>query len=123
MAFDTIDDDTINALITAFYAKVRNDPDLGPIFAKHIGDVWDEHLKVIGLFWSNVMLADGRYTGNPMGIHLKLSEIHPRHFEVWLGYWRETSNEMFNEDLASAFIDRAERIAESLQLGMFNRIG
>jgi len=123
MLFHEINDETIGALVEQFYAKARQDPDLGPIFAEHIGDDWDAHLDVIKLFWSNVMLADGRYSGNPMGKHLALSEVRPHHFEVWLGLFGETARDLFDEAIAISFISRAERIAQSLQIGMFQSFG
>jgi len=123
MTFHEINDETIGALIDEFYAKARHDPDLGPIFAKHIGDDWDAHLGVIKLFWSNVMLADRRYIGNPMGKHLSLSEVQPFHFEIWLDLFGETARDLFDEPTAASFIDRADRIAQSLQAGMFQTTG
>ena len=123
MVSGEINDDTISTLVRTFYAKVRKNPDLGPIFAEHIGDDWDPHLEVISLFWSNVMLSDGRYTGNPMAKHINLGEIEPFHFDIWLGLWRDTAKELFSEDIADSFINRAERIAESLQMGMYNKFG
>ncbi len=123
MAFHEINDQSISVLIDEFYAKARKDPDLGPVFARHIGDDWDGHLEVIKLFWSNVMLADGRYTGNPMGKHLSLSEVEPRHFVIWLGLFGETAKELFDEPVAASFVARAERIAQSLQMGMFQTFG
>ena len=36
-----IDDAAIGNLVRSFYAKVRQDPDLGPIFEAAIGDEWD----------------------------------------------------------------------------------
>lgn len=123
MSFTTFDDKTMGVMVRAFYVEVRKDADLGPIFSKHIGDDWDAHLKVITLFWMNVMVADGRYSGNPMGIHMKLTEVKPEHFDIWLGYWRSTARDLFTAELADLLIKRAERIAESLQLGMFNRLG
>jgi hemoglobin len=123
MLFAEFTDETMGKMVSAFYTRVREDDELGPIFSKHIGDIWDAHLDVITLFWMNVMMSDGRYSGNPMGIHMKLTEVEPHHFDIWLGYWRETACELFAEDQASLLIVRAERIAESLQLGMFNKIG
>ena len=74
-------------------------------------------------FWSSVMLGSGRYKGNPMMAHLKhKAAIDPSMFERWLGLWRETALEMFDPDAAIALVSKAERIAESLQLGLFFKI-
>jgi hemoglobin len=123
LAFQEINDETIGKLVSEFYGKVRLDAELGPIFAQHIGDDWVPHLEIISLFWSNVMLADGRYSGNPMGKHMGLKEVQPHHFEIWLGLFRETAQDLFEEPVASRFIERAERIAQSIQIGMFQSFG
>jgi hemoglobin len=43
-------------------------------------------------------------------------------FARWLELWRETAAEILDEAGAAAVIAKAERIAESLQLGMFFRL-
>ena len=93
--------------------------DLGPVFNGAIGD-WPGHLERLAAFWSSVMLTSGRYKGNPMAAHLKhRSSIAPEMFDRWLGLWRETAREHLDEPAAQAIIDKAERIAESLQLGLY----
>ena len=123
MKFSEISDTTIPVLVDRFYAKVRRDPVLGPIFNTAIGDHWPEHLAKLGDFWSSVMLTSGRYKGNPMGVHMALSDLSPAMFERWLGLFQETAEELFEPALAGAFRMKAERIAESLQLGLFFRPG
>lgn len=109
----------ISDLVHAFYARVRADPDLGPIFEGAIRGVWEPHLQKMCAFWSSVMLTSGRYKGNPMAAHLRHKSIRPFHFDRWLALFRETAQQVCPPDAASAFIDRAERIADSLQRGMF----
>jgi len=46
-----------------------------------------------------------------------LNGIEPRHFERWLRLFSETAHALFDPNLASMFVQRAERIAESLKLG------
>ena len=43
-------------LIPEFYARVRADPVLGPVFNRAIAD-WDEHLEKLQAFWSSIMLT------------------------------------------------------------------
>ena len=118
-----IDETMIRTLVHAFYAKVRADAQLGPIFARAIGDAWDEHLAKMCDFWSSVMLTTGRYHGNPMGTHMKLSGLEPAHFQRWLVLFRETAAEVCDADAAALFTARAENIARSLQMGLFWRAG
>ncbi|HEU4550684.1 MAG TPA: group III truncated hemoglobin, partial [Rhizomicrobium sp.] len=54
-----IDEAMVERLVHAFYAKVRADKDIGPIFNRVIGDNWDVHLSRMCDFWSSVMLMSG----------------------------------------------------------------
>jgi hemoglobin len=112
-----ITDAALGDLVRRFYAKVRGHADLGPIFNAAVED-WDEHLARLTDFWSSVMLTTGRYKGSPLQAHAPLP-ITGAHFEMWLGLWREAARELFVPDLAEALIDKAERIAASLQAGLF----
>ncbi|MEO6074589.1 MAG: group III truncated hemoglobin [Burkholderiales bacterium] len=117
----SIDEGTVRTLVHAFYAKVRDDQELGPIFARVIGNGWDPHLAKMCDFWSSVMLMSGRYKGNPMIAHMRLKTVQPEHFERWLSLFREAAMEVCTPQIASLFIAKAENIARSLQLGMFFR--
>ena len=110
----------IHDLVHGFYAKVRRDEALGPIFNGTIAD-WEPHLEKMCAFWSSVMRMSGLYHGNPMAAHLRLKTVQPEHFQRWLALFTETAHERFTAELADAFIARAETIARSLQLGMFYR--
>jgi hemoglobin len=107
----------IQSLVHTFYARVRQDPLIGPIFNAAVAD-WDHHLDKLCGFWSSVMLMTGRYKGTPMKVHAELPNLSRHHFECWLGLFRQTALDTCPEPAALAFIDRAERIAESLQLGI-----
>ncbi len=122
MTVSDLDDDALERLVHAFYARVRADAVLGPVFNDAVGD-WPEHLDKLSAFWSSVMLTTGRYKGNPMMAHFKhVSRITPGMFERWLGLWREMSDAMLSPEGAAAVQAKAARIAESLQLGLFYRI-
>lgn len=114
-----IDDPAIGRLVRAFYARVRKDPDLGPIFEAAIGDDWDHHLERMTDFWSSVMLTSGRYSGNPMIKHVRQKAIRPAHFVRWLALFEETANALFTPDCAARFAAKAHDIARGLQMGMF----
>ena len=118
----SVTDDQLSHLVHRFYAKVRQDEVLGPVFNAAIHD-WDEHLEKLSAFWSSVMLTSGRYKGNPMAVHLKHGDtIRPPMFERWLQLWRETAEETLDKNGAAGVVAKAERIAESLQLGLFFRL-
>ena len=115
----SVSEEQLRQLVHRFYAKVRDDEALGPVFNAAIHD-WPEHLEKLSAFWSSVMLKSGRYNGSPMAAHLRhKGTIEASMFERWLGLWGETAREMFDADGADAVIAKANRIAESLQLALF----
>jgi hemoglobin len=113
-----ISEEALGRLVDRFYAKVRRDPLIGPVFNAAIDD-WDEHLERLQAFWSSVMLTSGRYKGRPLPAHVKHAEaIRPESFERWLALWAETTAELLPAEAAAAMQEKAARIAESLQLGI-----
>ena len=58
----------IASLVERFYAKVRLDPEIGPVFNDEVEN-WDAHLALLKDFWSTVLLTTGRYKGNPLFAH------------------------------------------------------
>lgn len=116
-----IDEAMISVLVTAFYAQVRNDPLIGPIFEEKVDD-WNHHLEKLCAFWSSVVLMTGRYHGQPMQAHLSLP-IRAEHFERWLEIFEATALSVCPRKAADVFIDRARRIADSLELGIATRRG
>ncbi len=113
-----ISEEDIGRLVPAFYERVRADAVLGPIFDQAIDD-WPLHLEKLKAFWSSVMLGTGRYKGQPMVAHVR-HEPHMTadNFNRWLALWRQTSSELLAPDAAAIFQEKADRIAESLQLGV-----
>ena len=107
----------IHDLVHAFYARVREDDVIGPIFNAAIDD-WDHHLDKLCAFWSSVTLMTGRYKGSPMKVHADLSDISSAHFDRWLALFREVARDVCTPEAAALFIDRANRIAQSLELGI-----
>lgn len=112
-----ITEDVIHDLVHRFYAKVRRDAVLGPIFESKVDD-WPAHLAKLCAFWSSVTLMSGRYKGTPMAAHIGIPSIERAHFGRWLELFQETARETCEADAAALFTERAERIAQSLQIGI-----
>lgn len=110
----------IFTLVENFYARVRDDKTLGPIFNKRLEGEWEPHLDKMKCFWRSVLLRTGEYKGQPVPIHLRLKEARSEDFQVWLSLFRETVAEIFEPDAAPLVIAAAERIAQSLWLAMFS---
>jgi hemoglobin len=115
--YDTLDQESIEALVAAFYARARRDPELGAVFEPAVAD-WDAHIGTVASFWASVMLGGRRYGGDPLGAH-RPHPIRREHFARWLALWGETADALFDAEIAGALKLRAARIAESLQLGLF----
>lgn len=116
-----IDEEMIEQLVHGFYARVREDEVIGPIFNAKVKD-WGAHLQRMCEFWSSVALMSGRYHGQPMIKHLPLP-IDGRHFDRWLGLFDATAQELCPPNAAAHFAQLARRIAESLELGIASAQG
>ena len=118
MTYNLISEHDIAHLVPVFYARVRQDPLLGPIFDGAIDD-WPQHLVKLQDFWSSVMLSSGRYKGQPMVAHVRHEKsLTAEAFDRWLDLWRQTTADLLEPAAAAALQEKANRIAESLQLGV-----
>jgi len=110
------------ALLERFYGRVRADAELGPVFEDAVED-WDAHLATLVDFWSSVMLASGRYKGNPTQVHIQHgARISTEMFGRWLALWTQTTDEMMAPDVAAELQAKAGRIAQSLDLAIHFRL-
>lgn len=110
---DICTDEEITRLVHRFYAKVRRDELIGPVFNAHVDD-WDHHLARLVDFWSSILRSTGRYSGTPMQKHGALPELNPEFFQRWLALFQETLAEQPNEVLRERAFSTAQRIAQSL---------
>lgn len=113
-----VNEEMIRNLVHVFYARVREDSRLGPVFTAVIGDDWDAHLDKMCDFWSSVLLLTARYNGKPMVKHVGIEGIDRALFLHWLKLFRDTARETCPPEAAELFIDRAGRIADSLAMGV-----
>jgi hemoglobin len=111
-----IDDPMIERLVRTFYGAVRTDNLIGPVFAERIAD-WEPHIQRMCEFWSSVALMSGRYHGQPMVKHMPLP-VDGRHFDRWLELFEHTAHAVCPPVAADHFIERARRIAQSLEMGI-----
>jgi hemoglobin len=106
---------TIEAFLRAFYGAARTDALLAPAFAA-VPD-WEAHIATILRFWSSVALMTGDYHGQPMQAHRHL-KLTAGHFARWLALFEETARAHFSAAGAAHMIERARRIARSLEMGL-----
>jgi hemoglobin len=123
LRFPVVTEGSITHLVDTFYARVRRDPCLGPVFEAAIAEAdWPEHLATLQRFWSSVMLTSGRYSGNPVAVHRAVLGMDRALFPSWLALFETTARDLFTPDLAAAFALKSQRIATSLQLALFHRL-
>lgn len=109
-----LDLDSITALVHGFYADVRADPLLGPVFAQAIGTHWDAHLARMVDFWSTVALGSKRYRGSVAARHLALEGITPAHFAAWVRLWARHTDARFAPEAARQLQQAAHGVARTL---------
>lgn len=109
-------EDEVHALVHDFYARVRLDPVLGPVFNTHVKD-WDHHLERLVDFWSSILRRTRRFNGAPMPKHAALPGLDAAMFLHWLQLFERTASEQPNPAMAQVATAAAKRIAQSLWLG------
>lgn len=113
-----IDDAYVSAFVERFYARVREDELLGPIFGERISD-WPAHLGRMKAFWRSVLHNSGEFAGNPMLKHIAIPGLDAGHFAHWLKLFYATLRELESDPAATKVVgDRARLIADSLLTGI-----
>ncbi|SKB78297.1 group III truncated hemoglobin [Sphingopyxis flava] len=109
----------IAEMVDRFYASVREDAMLGPIFDERIDD-WPKHLGQMNRFWQTILLSAGNFTGNPMMKHLAIPTIGQEHFQQWLRLFYQTLDDIAATPEAVRHVGaKARMIAESLLTGIW----
>ena len=112
---DILDLDDIKNLVDTFYAKVRQDQLIGPVFNERIQDRWPEHLGKMYKFWQTVLIGTHTYYGSPFPPHAKLP-VGKEHFDRWMELFTSTINELFQGKIAEEAKWRADKMAEMFQI-------
>ena len=113
----------VSKLVHHFYAKVRMDDDLGPIFNGIITD-WPEHLEKLTDFWEMNLFGKRIYDGNPMTAHQKADDLTGQkitsyHFGIWINHWFATIDSLFVGENADILKRRARKMQTLLMVSIF----
>jgi hemoglobin len=100
----------VTRLVHEFYALVRLDPMLGPIFNEHVAD-WPAHLDLLVDFWSAMLRGTRRFRGAPMSKHLALPGLSQELFGQWLRLFHQVTATLGNAAMQAQADDMAERVA------------
>ena len=106
--------DNIKLMVDSFYAKIRKDELLGPIFNQRIGDRWPEHLEKMYRFWQTILLDEHTYYGSPFSPHATMP-VETEHFERWVELFSANLDEHFEGKIKDEASWRAGKMAQ-----MFN---
>lgn len=116
----------VSLLVRTFYAKIRKDELLGPIFNGIITD-WETHLELLTDFWETNLFFNRKYFGNPMHVHVDVDNkcnntINEMHFGTWINLWVLTIDELFDtqDERAQIAKNRARHMGTFLHLNIFN---
>jgi len=110
----------VNTLVNAFYATIRKDDFLGPIFNKMIPEKnWEAHLIKLTDFWETNLFHVMKFKGNPMEAHKRMDKAHNHtieqdHFTYWISLWTKTVDSLFAGEKAEMAKERARRMSTHL---------
>lgn len=107
----------IERVVAAFYARIRENAHLGPVFAAHVSN-WPAHEAKIAGFWANAILHERSYDSNPMEVHRRAGNVRPGMFEPWLKLFDAVLAEELAPEPAAAWSALAHRIGRSLRAGV-----
>jgi hemoglobin len=105
-------EEAVTRLVHGFYARVRVEPRLGPIFNAHIRD-WDAHLAQLVDFWSAMLRGTRRFSGAPMPKHMAMDHLDRDLFDRWLAQFALTTAECGNPPMQRLADDVARRIGDT----------
>ncbi|WP_299781642.1 group III truncated hemoglobin [uncultured Formosa sp.] len=110
-------------LVSTFYDKIKTDDVLGPFFNTIITD-WPAHLDHLTTFWESSLFLKTKYYGNPIEVHVNVDEktdnrISEKHFGIWLNFWVQTVDELFEGEIANNAKQRARKMGTFLYLNIF----
>lgn len=117
----------VNLLVNSFYANIRKDDLLGPIFNDQIPeDHWPAHLEKLTDFWMTNLFGIPAFKGNPTQAHRDLDKKHhysieQNHFGKWLQLWFTTIESLFEGEIADRAKNAARKMATGQYLAMWNQ--
>ena len=111
--------ESLTELVHSFYADVRADALLGPVFEEALRDRWEPHLGRMVDFWSTVALGSKSFRGNVFTKHMALTGVTPDHFAAWVRLWGQHTERLFAPEVAHELQFAAHGIARNLFQGYF----
>jgi hemoglobin len=102
----------IEAVVSVFYEKVKQDPLIGPVFLEQAKVDWATHLPKIYNFWESLLFGKEVYFGRPFPPHYEL-DLKLEHFQRWLQLFFATVDEHAQGEKAEEIKARALMIGKN----------
>lgn len=115
--FKDITEESLRALMEAFYARAREDDLIGPIFLEKIGTTkedWAPHMDRVVGFWCSVLLKTKSYPGGLVMKHNKITGMNRDHFMRWMEIFMKTVPEVFEISASLEITIKAQEMMRSL---------
>lgn len=115
---DIQNQDDLHLLVGEFYKKLLSDDSINYVFTDVVKVKIEEHLPILVIFWSQVILGTGGYYNNLTKIHLDVNAkeyLSPKLFEIWLTHFNTSVDENFNGVKAQEIKKQASLIGGILQ--------
>lgn len=116
--------DDLRQVVASFYAIVRQDDFIGPIFNSFIpAEHWPAHIEKITGFWRFRLFEEETYEGRPLVNHLEVDKhtgygLTRQHFDHWVRLWSENLDRQFSGPV----VMQAKSIAENMAFHMGGRV-
>lgn len=107
----------VRLLVDEFYASIREDALLNPIFSDVAQVDWSKHLPKMYQFWNSLILGLPGYSGAPFPPHTVLP-VNREHFVRWLELFRANVDRHFSGSHAQRAKDAAGSIAHTFAMRM-----
>ena len=113
----------VHLLVSSFYAKVREDENLGEIFNTIISD-WNTHIIHLTDFWESQLFMVNKFSGNPIKKHVEVDHkvnntISEKHFGFWMQLWFSTIDSLFEGERAQLAKNKARNMGTYMYLEIF----
>ena len=114
---NSITRDNLKILMTSFYEKVVEDEQLSYFFTHALGEdiyneAWSEHIELLADFWLAILLHEGPYRGNFVGMHVNIPYITRESFARWLELFSLSTDEIYVSDISDKFKRQGALLAQ-----------
>ena len=106
-------------LIEKFYQKLLADDSISYLFTEAVKIDLKHHLTVLVDFLDSILFQSNTYQKNAMQPHMDLhskSPLQKHHFDIWLNYFIQTVDELFEGEKAFLAKERARSIATVMHI-------